>query len=259
MKFLINQEFKVLRRGDYVVADESVGEFIYDTEGTPLHNGTAQEVAEANGFKISKKLSKADYTTKLNEELLAMNAPEQNTPTESQRVEEIVKAGYDAGKNDDAIMVDLVQSGISFKKVSKMFKAAVESLGLRVSNKDVATQASEILAAMDFDPKTGADVKAAVEAITAKIEKADPKQALAAVRKYAKANGFELPKAPKGEKRVAGVAGGFRGKFVTWVMSNPTATLEECKEWLAAQEKPEALQKRFASWFEIIHAFHAAQ
>jgi len=257
MKYLLSAEFKVMRRGEFVEADTSVGEFIYDTEGEAVSNGVAHEIADNNALTVSKKLKKEDYINALNEELSKMEVSEQNTPTESQRVLQIVKDGYDAGKNDDAILIEIVTAGISFKKAAKLFKQSVESLGLRVSTKDVVTQANEILAAIDFAPTTQADVDAAVAAITSKVEKVEAKQALAAIRKYAKTNEITLPEKPKGQ-RGATAGHGFRNKAFDWIKANPEAKEADFVAWVAAEGKPEPIQKRLAGIFVLVHEFHAA-
>jgi len=255
MKFLISSDFKVMRKGEMVAADEKAGEFIYETgNARDASMGQLQEIAKANKIQIGNKPKKDQLISKIDEALMNdQTVAEQNTPTETQKVEEIVKAGIAAGKNDDAMLIDIVQAGVSFKRASKLFKQVLEAQGVRIASKDRNTQAGEILAAMDFNPQNAADVEAAVKEIEAKVKDTNAKQALTAVKKYAKEHQIELPKTVKGQRGVSG----FRSKVFDWILANPNGSVAELKEFIASMEKPESIQKRFVGIYDLVHKFHA--
>lgn len=262
-KFLLNADFKVIRKGAMVEADESAGEFVYVTGNElGLSSAQLQEIAKANNIAVGSKAKKDELTTKIDEALMTDETiATQEQPTESQRVEEIVRAGYEANKKDDDIMIDIVTAGISFRKAGKLFKQATEKLGLRVSAKDRNEKVAEILAGLEFHPESEEDVKAAIKAVVDGVDDTDEKQALASIRRYAKQNGIELPKVEKvkGAKKGAAGGGGFRSKALQWIVDNPEATVEEYTAWIASNEKPEAIQKRFADIFKTAHALADAK
>lgn len=256
-KFLVNSDFKVIRKGEFVKADEAIGEFIMDSESNDLAASTLREIASANKIAVPKKANNQTLTTTIAEAIMTdQNIPEQNQPTETDKATEIVKAGFDAGKNDDEIMVELVTSGISFKKAAKLFKQVAETLGARVSSKDRNAQAAELLADMEFNPATSEDVLAAAKTLSEKIKDTTEKQALTVIKKYAKDHEIELPEVQKAKRTGGGGGHGFRGAAFDWIVSNPEATREQFIEFIASNEKPEAVQNRLAGIFDLVHQFH---
>lgn len=211
VKYLISDSFVALRKGNFVQASEGNGEFVYESANADEHAlATIIEIAQANGLKISSKAKKAEAIEQLNAHLETIKLPEVNKMTETQIVEEVIEAGLAAEQSDDEMLVEIVNRGVSFKSAGKLFKSVMESKGLRISAKERAEKAAQILAGEDFGAEevTEDDIANAVSLITSGIADTSEKQALIAVRKYAKEKGIELPKVSKsGAGRSAGTGG----------------------------------------------------
>lgn len=250
MKTLIRSDFVAIRQGEFVEANVESGEFIFDSENVDFAMGTLQEVAEANEIELNKKLNKADFAAGLADGLAALDLPEQNEPTETQIVEDIVRAGCESEKSDDEMMIEIVTAGVSFKKAARLFKQAMESLGLRVSAKERKTAIHELLEEQAFQAKDADEVDAMVELILAEdsgIADTNHKQAIQAIRAYCKANDMTMPKTAK--KKPGAV--GFFGEAYDWMVANPSATNDELVAWMKSKEKNEAAQRRFVGIFEF--------
>lgn len=255
MKYLINANFVAIRKGAAVEASAKDGEFIFDSNNQELKKAQLEEVAKANKIKIHPKLSTADIYAEIDEELSKMtNIPEQAQKTESQRVEEIVKAGH-GKKSEDQLMVEIVQAGIGFKKVGKLYTQALEKLGLKVNTKDLFTGAGEILAAANFAPKTAEDVEAIAKKIAAEYPKAEIGQINQVIRRYAKANKIELPKVEKGTRGAIG----FRKTAFDWMVANPLAKTADLVKFITEEKgKDEKVAKRYAEMFEFAKTYAKA-
>lgn len=268
MNYLLNNNFKILRKGSHVVANEKVGEFLYDDENTDFEIGILKEIAEANGLQCSGK-KKSQYQQSLNEALKMLDVAEQNGPTETEKVEKIVQAGFDAGHDDDTMMIAIVQAGISFRRASRMFKDAVEKLGLRVGVKDVKEVARKLLAEMDFNPQSYGEIQKVAEKLVSEVEGSTAAQAMVAIKSYAKENEIALPKREKGSKKAGPSEGsGFKYKVMAWILENPnfdTENMEGFKSFLAENERTEEKEisayvrryvpiVKFARQFAVEHA-----
>lgn len=268
MKYLLNNNFKIMRKGTHVTATESAGEFLYDDESQVLTLAQLQEIATANKLNASGK-TKQLYQKSLNEALAMVDVATQNGPTETEKVKEIVQTGFAAGKDDDSIMIDIVQSGISFRRAVKMFKDAVEALGLRTSVKDVKEIAQKLLAELDFRPSTYNEVKEVADKIVAECEGSNHGQAMVAIKAYAKENEIALPKREKGDKKAGPSEGsGFKYKVMAWILANPnfdTENMDGFKAFLAENDRTEEKEiatyvrryvpiVKFARQFAVAHA-----
>lgn len=253
MNYLINSNFKVLRKGTHVSASAEAGEWIYNSDDDSPSMGQLSEIAKANKLKVIGK-KKADYQQSLNEALEKMEqVAEQNGPTQTEQVDALVKAGYEAGTSDDDIIVEIIKSGISFRRAGKMFKDSVERLGFRTSLKDVKEQASKLLAELDFNPSTYDEVKDILSKIKKETE-CDDKQAMQAVRSYAKSEEITLPKPEKGQRGAIG----FRGAVYDWIMANPAATEADLKAYAEKEGKDgDKIVKRFGPVMELCQNFLA--
>lgn len=240
-KYLINGSFKALRTGEYVEASKNSEEFILDfseTDSLPSV-ATLHEVAKANELKVPKKAHKDEVVELLESHLETLKLPEVNEMTDTQKVEEIVAAGIEAGKSDDDMLVDIVNSGISFKAAGKLFKAVMEDKGLRISAKERAEQAAKILADADFGVEEITDdvIAACVASIVDGVKDTNEKQALAAIRKYAKDNNIELPKVKKAATGGGrGPGGGLLDAVSKFMLDNREAGEDEVKAFIESKK-----------------------
>lgn len=227
-KYLINQNFKVLRVGEYVEASEEDGEFILTKEvAYGFQIATLKEIANANGMIYKSRTKQKDLADDLMDHLKTLTLPKVNKMTETQIVEDIIAKGIEAGHDDDTMLVAIVNEGISFKAAGKLFKSVMESKGYRASTAKVAEESAKILSEAEFSPEVSDDVKSMVEHIISEISGATEKQAMAAIRKYAKANEITLPKAKTGAKNSSGGSGGINKKVAEFLLENRGASEEE--------------------------------
>jgi hypothetical protein len=119
---------------------------------------------------------------------------------EFQKARALIEPMSRDGKSDEDMLVKLIQEGFLAKKAFKLVRQSLEDLGVRMSTKDRYEQISEILLKNEFAPAEYSDLKDCVAFLTTEIEATDEAQALKAVKKFAKANSIELPKAPKGSR-----------------------------------------------------------
>ena len=169
---------------------------------------------------------------------------------------EIVGPLAKAGKSDEEIVVALIQEGgFAFKRAGRLLQTTLEELGVRMSSKERYTHVEASLVHNGFQPETWDDVTAAAEYFSEELDATTASQALAAIKKFAKANDITLPDSPKRGGGGGGRSGGgFRGKMFAWMVENPTATDEEFGEWLTSNEKDEKVVKRFIPLFQTARA-----
>lgn len=253
MKYLINSDFVVIRKGTSVSASQKDGEFIFDAENQELKKAQLEEIAKANKVKFHPKLSAADLYVAIDEAFDKMNTvAEQSKPTESQIVEKIVADGFKAKKSEDSILVEIVQAGIGFKKVGKLYKQALEKLGLKVNTKDLFTGAGEMLAEAKFSPKTHEDVEDMAKKIAAEYPQAEVGQINSVIRRYCKANKIELPKAPKGQRGAVGI----RKAVFDWMLANKNAKSADLVKFITEEKgKDEKVANRYVELFTFAKQF----
>ena len=218
MKTLINKDMKAMRKGEFVEASKN-GEFIY--EGT-ANKATLIGVLEANSKEKAKSGDTvATLTAKVDVVLGSLKLPEVNEMTDTNKVLEIVKTGKEAGKDDNLIMIDIMQAGIGYKAASKKFSEALQELGLMIKPGDRKEQVAEILAKGKFEPKDWDQVQSAIDHVVKTVKDTNSAQATGAIRAWLKAHDLECPKKPKSEKSAGG--GKALEELVHWILDNPTA------------------------------------
>lgn len=255
MKYLINQNFKVIRKGDYVTASSSAQEFIFDTDNCDdLTVATLLEIASANKAKISKD-KKETVIEKLHQHLETLEIPIMSQKPESEIVKEIVAAGVEANKSDDDMLIEIVQAGIKFKAAGKLFAQAMQEGGYRITAKARKDKCREILVDEEFNPKSYDELQAMIERLTQEVDDTVTSQAYSCVKAYAREFEIELPKAPKKPK------GGIRAQAQNWMLNNPEATKDDLAEWIESEAKkddPEGkMLDRMWSLFEFGKAMRA--
>jgi len=234
-KYLVNGNFKALRSGEFVTASVEDGEFILtqeEAEGFTI--ATLTEIANANKMTVPRKVKHGDLVTGLMAHLSELKLPKVNKMTDTQIVEEIVDAGVAAGQSEDEMLVEIVNRGVSFKAAGKLWKAVMENKGYAASSKTVAETAATILAGVEdedgnvigFSPESPEDVQEMVERIVGEVAGSTEKQAMAAIRKFAKANEIELPKAKGGKRGGGGSGGGIQKKVQDWMLENRDCNAE---------------------------------
>lgn len=180
-------------------------------------------------------------------------------PTQAQlelaKAKEIIEPMAKAGKSDNEMAVALIQVGdFAFKKAGRLLRRCLEDLGVRMSAKDRLTQVSELLLSQDFEPKEWSEVTKVCEWLSEELDATDEKQAMKAVKKFAEAQGIELPKKPKGG---GSRKTGFRTTFYAWVIANPAATDAEFQAWVKPYDKRKGLVNALSRILGVAREVHA--
>lgn len=251
MKYLIKADLTANMKGEFVEANESADEFIFDTE-VASNGATIEGIAEANGITLNSRAKVAEKQVQLSEGLATLQLSEVANMTESQTVKNIVESGVEAGKSDNDMLVEIVNEGVSFKAAIKLFKVAMEEGGFRITTKLRAEKINGLLDEAEFAPESYDDVLEAIEGIVKTVSDTTNAQASAGIRKYAKDNEIELPKAPK--KTKGGATGGIAAKIRDFMVANPTSTEEEFKKFVDDNEWRDVYFQRYWPVFAIAQA-----
>ncbi len=246
MNIILNENFTAIYKGN-VSPIEREGQFAVDGKiEYPL--ATLKEIAIANKFKIPSSIkTKAKMNEFVFEELNKLNIAESKM-SKLEKVIEIVNAGVEAGKTDEDMLIEIVQSGVKFKEANKLFTQAMEQAGHRISPKERTSQIFAILDDAEFAPEAYADVQAMVATIVKEVADTSDKQALAGIRKWAKENEVELPKAPKNATgRASG--GDMNTLICNFMVGKAEYSAEEVTEFIRSK-KPEVSDGSIASYLK---------
>lgn len=247
MKILINANFKALRTGDFVVADTEAGEFLFDSE-TAAEEFTAallSDIADANKVKVGSKDNKDAIVEKIITNPKILELPVMSEKTDSQKVAEIVAAGVEAGKDDDSILIEIVQSGIKFKVAGKLFNKAMQEGGYRITTKERKAQCREILVEAEFAPETYDEVEEMLERMIGEVNDTTTSQAFSIMKSYAKEFEIELPKPAKKPK------GTIKTRAMAFIAANLDAGEEQFSAWIEEQGKKDPKGRMLKTMVEL--------
>lgn len=255
-KVLIDQDFKALRVGAFVKADENAGQFIL-TRDTNLKKAVLLEIAKANKIPV-----KNETNQKIIENLFAgieaLNLPEVDKMTETEIVAQIVADGVAKGEDDETIMYRMITEGkLSIKNTAKMFAQAMQNGGFRITNKDRKEQIFKILDEAQFKPATYDNVSEMLEHLIKNVKDTETSQAAQVMRAWAKKAQVELPKPPKKTQ------GGLKAKILNWICENQPTKLQDLHnaiyELSNGKKDDEKTTKRYWGFVEFGNKFVAAQ
>lgn len=156
---------------------------------------------------------------------------------EFQKAKGFVEPLARAGKTDEEMLVKLIGEGFMAKKAFKLLSQCLEDLGVRMSAKDRYTQTSDILLGNDFKPTSWGEVRDVCTYLASELEATDEKQAMIAVRRYAKIQKIELPKPVRGEGGPRSGGKSFAARVCKWMVENATAEDATFTEWLKGEKK----------------------
>ena len=196
---VLNEKFVAFAKN--VTPIEHQGEFALTAE-SEFSLATLREIAVANNVKIPGSLKKkTDITVFLFEELSKLKIVEKKM-SKLEGVIEIVNTGVEAGKSDDEMIIEIIQSGVKFKEANALFTKAMEQAGHRISPKERTAKIVEILEEAEFNPETVADLEAMVKRICEGDEDEEAvadtseKQAMAAIRKISRLDWISFSETP---------------------------------------------------------------
>lgn len=215
MKALINVGLEIIRKGEFVSANESAGEFLFDSESCDLTLKILVMICQENLVSVPRKSNKKETIAILAEHINTMEIPTMNDKTDSQKVEEIVAAGVEAGSSDEDMLIEIIQAGIKFKAAGRMFKEAMESGGYRITAKLRKEQCRDVLVECEFSPADYDAVLAMVDSLVGKVADTTTSQAHAMIRSYAKEFEIDLPTPVKQQDMK------ISEKICNWIIANP--------------------------------------
>ncbi len=169
---------------------------------------------------------------------------------EFQKAKGILEPLARAGQTDEQMLVKLINEGFQAKKSFRLIKSVLEDLGVRMSAKDRFTLVSEILMKNAFAPTEYSEVRDVCVFLASELEATDEKQAMRAVKKYAKENKIELPKRPKGMGPRSG-GNSFRARSIKWMLENANETSEAYSKWLTGEKKSQGQINYLVRNFEV--------
>jgi len=232
MLYLINENFTVTQKGEAVSSSELAGDFVYDTQGASLSFASMKEISKANGFKIKGKKI-ADVRKPFDTELNELDIPEKREMSTTEKVNELVKSGFEDELSEDEILIGIVQSGVKFQQAIKMLKQAKIDLGMSISGDDRWKKSNVIMEDEGFEPSQYSDVSDMAKSISDDVPNTNEKQALAMIRKFCKSHKMEIPKKPKS------VGTSFAVKAIAWMFSNIEESADAFEEWMEENDKTE--------------------
>jgi hypothetical protein len=177
---------------------------------------------------------------------------------ELEKATAIVSPMASKGKSEDEMIVNLINDGgFGYKKAARLLNKALETLGVRLSAKDRYEKVCELLLEHDFKAETWDEVVKVAQWMAEEIDSTDEKQAMVAIRKYAKDNGLELPKKPKA---VGGGRGpGLKGQVMSRLVDIPNESVDDFKKWVSGETERPELVKYYTSLRELCDAVHDAK
>ena len=118
------------------------------------------------------------------------------------------------------MIVEIVQSGVAYRKALKTFDAAMLHLGfvtkpMKTADRNEAV--GKMMAEAEFKPESYQEIQDAANHVEKTLEGVTQAQAVSSIRKWLKENEIEIPKKPKKAKE-AGSSG--IKKHIDWMFDN---------------------------------------
>lgn len=233
MNYLLTN-LKVTARGESLEVGKN--ELVFDPDSTHKF-AELKAIAKANNIEHGSKIRMTELVKLIKDTFEAKSLPEVINITA------IVTAGVEANKSDDEIMQDLVDAGVHFRNVLGQFRTAMMAAGYMMRPAERNKKLAELL--VDFDPITGVDVTNKAKALTDEVPRTSERQAMAAIRLFAKDNKIELPKVHK--------IGGWRKKLHNWIVENPTASVSEMGAYIAELGRPDTITRRYTETMLLVN------
>jgi len=153
-------------------------------------------------------------------------------------VNEIVEEGYEAGLDEDTIIMQIFTSGlVPFHDLAESFKTASIELGFMQDPKVLKTAIAKAVATSDWQGiDTWDELTATAERVVAEVDGATLSLVISAARAHCKNEEIELPKKPKGAPGARGTraTGGSKVQkaILNLLKANPEATKTDAFEVL---------------------------
>lgn len=150
----------------------------------------------------------------------------------------IVVNGLKEGKTDDAILQELFEDGVAFGDLRTIFNDVIKEKGLRLNSKERKEKTTEIMEGIT-EVATVEDMQKIVTKLAKDLKVAETK-AMGSLRTWAKAEGVELPKAPRVSKARKVGFGGHYAKILEFILANREADKKAVVAFCHSASIPEA-------------------
>ena len=161
--------------------------------------------------------------------------------------------GVAAGKQEDAIKLDLIAAGATFKNVTRLFNEFMVEGGHRASKEERDQLVVASIQGIDLKSEDG--FNSAVANLVSTLTGATEKSASALIRALAKKEGIECFK--KAKESTGDNRSGFTFKFYDYLVANPNCTKEQAIAFIQGTDGNEPTSenvKRHQSHHLNIHA-----
>lgn len=260
MKFLINNSFRAIKRGEFVKANKKAGEFVLDTKKIDdFAQATLMEIGIKNKVVLQFSSRKSETLKVLESGLLKLNLIEASemseenvldqaqvaVVTQEQKVKNIIVAGIAADKSDDQMIVELINSGIPFKVAGKLFYKEMTEGGYRLSAAQMKATVQMTLESLEFVPEKFTDIEKMADALINGNEKfaiqpikgLDSAEALKGIKAYLKGLGIEIPKKEKAPKVKGEKVAAIIQSIMDFMTKYPNADEAHMKGFLTSEGK----------------------
>jgi hypothetical protein len=197
-----DENFKPIKLSGEMVP-ESDSDFIYDSGSKRKPSqAVCMGIAKRLRIKGAKAMKPAELIRVIDARLENLKQLEKSKMSQYEESKAIIEEMSGNGKTEDEIIIALVQQGVSYKEVVKLYERACVDLGLKskpMKPADRNNKVAEILIAQDFKPETYQDILDAVNTCAADdaLKNQTASQLLTAVRVFCKDNELDFPKRPK--------------------------------------------------------------
>ena len=160
--------------------------------------------------------------------------------------EEVVQAftsGKEDNKEEEAILISMLQAGSPFAKVRGYYKKLMIAAGLDISQEDKDAVLAQVFDGT-YDVATEEGFDAAVAKVDELIDVTNERGAAQMVRGYARKHNLEFFKKPKAEPTGTRVA--FTNDFYMALVNNPQMSEKECHDYIVEHGSESTLKSEKA-------------
>lgn len=160
--------------------------------------------------------------------IVAEKTQEEKDQEMKDKVVGILQAGFEAGKDEDTIKMEMCNAGIPFGKVEGMYMAVAIELGFVIDPKVLQTAIESQVKGTDWEVcDTWEQVEKFVEGILEEVEGATRQKVLSMAKKHCKESEIKLPEEAKAAKATRAKGGKVADAVVSAFGKNTKCTKDE--------------------------------
>lgn len=178
-------------------------------------------------FNLEKVMSD-DFENEVEEEVVdQVEGAEEAEADEPDDIELAFDNAVSEGKEEDEIMLDMIQAGATFKNVRSRYNALLVDNGYLDSRAEKSDIVNSTLEGVDLTDEDS--FNASVEALVEALKGVNAKSASASIRAYAKKNELECYKKPAG---TGTGRSGITSDYHDWLIDNCPVTHADVNAWI---------------------------